>query len=275
MLGRAVGHLLFRIAKTRRIIAETNVRLCFPEFSKEQQNHIIKESVIACGLSMSETAIALWGSKNKMRNRYTMTGFEHIQKAQAEGKGILLCGSHLTTIDISGRMFSYHESADVLYRADPNPLIAYFIARARTRVNANAIHRKDTKQLIKNLRQGHIVWYAPDQNYNIKHSIFAPFFGVSAATIVATSRIAKLSQCAVIPFSCYREKHGRYRIEILTALDNFPTDNDLADATRINQVIEAAIRKAPEQYLWVHRRFKSRPPGEPSFYPKKPRRKHS
>lgn len=268
-VGRAIGHIFFRLGKARRIIAETNVRLCFPELSNAKQDYIIKESVIACGLSMSESAIALWGSRDKMRGRYTITGLEHLEKARAEGKGILLCGSHLTTIDISGRMFAYHAEADVLYRADPNPLIAHFIAKARNRVNANAIHRNDTKQLIKNLRQGHTVWYAPDQNYNIKHSIFAPFFGIPAATIVATSRIAKLSKCAVIPFFCYREAGGRYRLEILPALDNFPTDDDLADATRINLIIETAIRKAPEQYLWVHRRFKSRPPGEPSLYPKK------
>lgn len=273
LIGRAIGRALFRLGKSRRMIAETNVRLCFPELSKTEQDVIIKESIISCGLSMSETAIALWGNLDKMRGRYSISGLEHVEKAKAEGKGILFCGSHLTTIDISGRMFSYHAEADVLYRPDPNPLIAYFIAKARNRVNANAIHRNDTKQLIKNLRNGHIVWYAPDQNYNIKHSIFAPFFGIQAATIVATSRIAKLSGCAVIPFFCYREERGRYRIEILPALENFPTNDDLADATRINQVIEAAIRKAPGQYLWVHRRFKSRPAGEPSFYPKKPSRK--
>lgn len=272
-VGRAVGHLFFHLGKARRVIAETNVRLCFPELSSAEQDYIIKESIIACGLSMSETAIALWGSKNKVRDRYTISGLEHIDKAQAEGKGILLCGSHLTTIDISGRVLSYHKEVNALYRPDPNPLLSYAIAKARNRVNAKAIHRNDTKQLIKSLRQGEIVWYAPDQNYNIKHSIFAPFFGISAATIVGTSRIAKMSGCKVIPFFCYREAGGRYRLEILPALENFPTEDDLADATRINHIIETAIRKAPEQYLWVHRRFKSRPLGEPSFYPKKPKRK--
>lgn len=273
-IGRGLGRLFFRFSPSRRMIAETNVRRCFPELSKSEQDKIIQGSLVSCGLSIAETAIALWGNEDKVRGRYSISGLEHIEKAQAEGKGILLCGSHLTTIDISGRIFSYHGTADVLYRSASNPLMSYAVAKARSRVNANAIHRNDTRQLIKNLRQGHIVWYAPDQNYKINHSIFAPFFGIPAATIVATSRIAKLSHCAVIPFFCYREPNGRYSVEIHPALENFPTDDDLADATRINNIIETAIRKAPEQYLWIHRRFKTRPPGEPEFYPKKSRRKN-
>lgn len=186
---------------------------------------------------------------------------------------MLLMGSHLTTIDISGLMMSYHIKADVLYRSDPNPLMSYAIARARSRVNDDAIQRNDTRKLIKNLRKGHIVWYAPDQDYGAHHSVFAPFFGIQAATVVATSRIAKLSGAAVIPFFCYREPKGRFRLVIQSPLDNFPTDDDQADATRVNGILEAAIREAPDQYLWVHRRFKTRPEGEPGFYPPKRRRK--
>lgn len=271
-VGAALGRLLLVLAPARKRYAEINIALCFPELDAAAQAQMVRNSVIACGLSISETAMALWGSENKMRNRYSITGLEHIEKARAEGKGILLCGSHLTTIDISGLMMSYHIVADVLYRADPNPLMAYAIAHARARVNDNAIDRNDTRQLIKNLRQGHIVWYAPDQDYGRDHSIFAPFFGVQAATVVATARIARMSHCVVIPFFCFREPKGRYRLEIQPALDNFPSGDDLADATRINKIIEDAIRQAPDQYLWVHRRFKTRPEGEASFYPPKKKR---
>lgn len=268
-VGGVLGRLLLVLAPARKRYAEINIARCFPDLDAEAQAKMVRGAVISCGLSISETAMALWGSENKMRNRYSISGLEHIQQAQAEGKGILLCGSHLTTIDISGLMMSYHIVADVLYRADPNPLMAYAIASARARVNDNAIHRNDTRQLIKNLRQGHIVWYAPDQDYGRDHSIFAPFFGVQAATVVATARIARMSHCAVIPFFCFREPKGRYRLEIQPALENFPSGDDLADATRINKIIEDAIRQAPDQYLWVHRRFKTRPEGEASFYPPK------
>lgn len=272
-VGRGLGHLLYRVAKSRKRYAEINIALCFPELDAKAQAEMVHGVIMSCGLSIAETAMGLWGRQDKMRDRYTLTGLEHLQKAQAEGKGVLLCGSHLTTIDISGLIMSHHVVADVLYRADPNPLMAYAIMTARSRVNDNAIHRNDTRQLIKNLRKGHIVWYAPDQDYGRDQSVFAPFFGVQAATVVATSRIAKISGCLVIPFFCYREPHGRYRLEVHPPLENFPTDDDVADATRINKILEDAIRQAPDQYLWVHRRFKTRPIGEPGFYPPKKRRR--
>ena len=271
-IGRGIGQLFHWFAGSRKRYAEINISLCFPELDAKAQAKMVRGVMRSCGLSVAETAMALWGQDNKMRGRYTVTGMEHLERAQAEGKGILLCGSHLTTIDISGRMMAYHVEADVLYRPNANPLMDYAIMKARSRVNDGAIHRKDTRQLIRNLRKGHIVWYAADQDYSHNQNVFVPFFGVKAATIVATSRIAKLSGCDVIPFFCFREPHGRYRIEIQPALDNFPTDDDEADATRINQILEAAIRQAPDQYLWVHRRFKTRPPGEPSVYPPKKKR---
>lgn len=273
VVGHCLGFLLFYLARSRKRYAEINIALCFPELDARAQAKMVRGVINSCGLSISETAMGLWGAENKMRNRYSITGLEHIAAAQAEGKGVLLCGSHLTTIDISGRIMAYHIVSDVLYRPDLNPLMSYAIARARSRVNGNAIHRNDTRQLIKNLRAGHIVWYAPDQDYGPAHSVFAPFFGVQAATVVATARIAKMSGCAVIPFFCFREPKGRYRLEIQPALDHFPSGDDLADATRINRIIEEAIRQAPDQYLWVHRRFKTRPAGEPGIYPPKKKRK--
>lgn len=274
-VGRVFGWLLVCLAHRRTRIAEINIALCFPELDKPSQARIVRGAIMSCGFSFAETAMALWGSVNKMRNRYRVTGLEHIAQAQSEGKGVLLMGSHLTTIDISGLIMSYHIKADVLYRSDPNPLMSYAIAKARSRVNDDAIQRNDTRKLIKNLRLGRIVWYAPDQDYGMTHSIFAPFFGVPAATVVATARIAKMSGAAVIPFFCYREPKGHFRLEVQPPLEHFPSGDDLVDATRVNGIIESAVRVAPEQYLWVHRRFKTRPEGEPGLYPKRrrPRRR--
>jgi KDO2-lipid IV(A) lauroyltransferase len=156
----------------------------------------------------------------------------------------------------------------MLYRKDPNPLLAYKLISARESFAGNAIVRTDTRQLIKNLRHGNVVWYAPDQDFGAKHSVFAPFFGVRAATVVGTARIAELGKAVVIPFAHYRDENNHYHLVIEPPLDGYPTGDDVSDATRINHSIETAIAKQPDQYLWVHRRFKTRPEGEPSFYAK-------
>lgn len=178
-------------------------------------------------------------------------------------------GCHFTTLDAAARILAFHVKYDMLYRKDPNPLLAYMLIKARESFAGSAIVRSDTRQLIKNLRQGHVVWYAPDQDFGAKHSVFAPFFGVQAATVVGTARIAQLGKAVVLPFSHYRDDvNNHYSIHIEPALENYPTGDDLSDATRINQIIEQSIAKQPDQYLWVHRRFKTRPDGEASFYVK-------
>lgn len=265
-LGRGLGHLLYRVAKSRRRVAERNIELCFPEYSPQKRAETVKGVVLGCGMSITESAMALWGSDKKLCDRYTLEGLEHIEKAQAQGKGVLLAGCHFTTIDISGRIMSFHISADVVYREDNNPVMSWAIARARARVNNDAIHRHDMRKLIRNLRKGHIVWYAPDQDYGKHRSIFAPFFGIEAATVPGTSKLARLTDCAVIPFAHYREEGGRYRLVVHPPLENFPTDDERADATQVNAKIEEMIRVEPAEYMWVHRRFKSRPDGEPSLY---------
>jgi KDO2-lipid IV(A) lauroyltransferase len=230
---------------------------------------LVRDILRAIGISVVETSIALWGSDSKFKGRYTVKGVEHIEAVQAEGKGIILMGCHQTALDLAGRILASHIAFDVLYRRDPNPLLSYMISQARERFAKSAIPRDDTRQLIKNLRKGHSIWYAPDQDYSIKHSVFAPFFGVNAATIIGTARIAQMGQAKVIPMSYYRNAQGHYEIEFYEPLSNFPSGDDVADATRTNAVIEEIIRRQPDQYLWVHRRFKTRPPGEASFYTRK------
>ncbi|MET0356116.1 MAG: lipid A biosynthesis acyltransferase, partial [Cellvibrio sp.] len=223
----------------------------------------------SAGKAIVESALALWGPVSKLKNRYTITGLEHIEAAQARGQGVLMVGCHFTTLDIAGRMLAFHVKYDMLYRKDPNPLLAYKLVSAREGFAGSAIIKSDTRQLIRNLRQGNVVWYAPDQDFGPRHSVFAPFFGVQTATVVGTARIAKMGQAAVISFFHYRDENNHYRIEIGPPLENFPTGDDVADATRINHMIETAVAKQPEQYLWVHRRFKTRPPGEPDVYARK------
>jgi KDO2-lipid IV(A) lauroyltransferase len=267
--GRLLGDVFFYVARSRRHITEVNIAKCFPELSAAEQRRLVREIMHSTGKSVIETSIALWGPERQLKSRYTITGLEHIQAAQANGQGVLLIGCHFTTLDAAARILAFHVKYDMLYRKDPNPLLAYKLISARESFAGNAIVRSDTRQLIKNLRHGNVVWYAPDQDFGAKYSVFAPFFGVQAATVVATARIAQLGQAAVIPFAHYRDENNHYHIVIEPALENYPTGDDVADATRINRIIETAIAKQPDQYLWVHRRFKTRPEGEASFYVKK------
>ena len=265
-LGKKLGQLLFHIVPSRKRIADTNLRLCFPELTDNERQALVRAVIESCGISFFESAVALWGRTKSIAQHHHIIGLEHIRAAQQQGKGVLLVGCHMTTMDICGRMLAQHCKFDILYRQDPNPLLAYMLVKAREGFNGESIITVETRKLVRNLQAGHVVWYAPDQDYGIKHSIFAPFFGIAAATVPGTARFAKLGDAQVILFSHYRNADGHYRIELSPALDNFPSGDDLADVTRINHLIEQIIRKQPDQYLWVHRRFKSRPENEKNLY---------
>lgn len=268
-LGRLLGDVFFYLAPSRRRIAQVNIAQCFPQLSATEQRTLLRKVMHSTGKSVIESSVALWGPARQLKQRYSITGLEHIEAAQARGQGVLLVGCHFTTLDAAARILAFHVKYDMLYRKDPNPLLAYQLIKARESFAGNAIVRSDTRQLIKNLRQGNVVWYAPDQDFGAKYSVFAPFFGVQAATVVGTARIAQLGKAVVIPFAHYRDENNHYRIVIDAPLENYPTGDDVADATRINHIIETAIAKQPDQYLWVHRRFKTRPEGEPNLYAKR------
>lgn len=268
-LGRALGWLLFHLVPSRKRIADTNLRLCFPALNDTEREQMVRRIIQSCGISFFESAMSLWGPAKRLRLSHSISGLEHLHAAQAVGKGVLLVGCHMTTMDICGRMLASHIKFDVLYRQDPNPLLACMLVKARESFNGESIISVETRKLVRNLRAGHIVWYAPDQDYGIKHSIFAPFFNIPAATVPGTARFAALSRAQVMTFSHYREANGHYRIEISPPLEDFPSGDDLADTTRVNQLIEDMIRRQPDQYLWVHRRFKTRPEGEKNVYAKK------
>lgn len=265
-LGKGLGRLFFPLAKSRRRIASTNLRLCFPHLTEADRQTLVRGVVDSVCISFFETAMSLWGPADRLRDCHSIKGLEHLENAKAQGKGVLLLGCHMTTMDICGRMLAFHAKFDILYRQDPNPLLAYMLVKARERFNGEGIITVETRKLIAHLKAGRIVWYAPDQDYGIKHSIFAPFFGVPAATVPGTGRFARLGNALVIPFIHHRDTQGHYHIELGAALNGFPSGDDLADCTRINKTIEDMIMVQPDQYLWVHRRFKTRPEGAANVY---------
>ena len=256
-LGEGVGAALYPLARVRRRIAETNIRLCFPELDAPAQRRLVKDHFRAMGAALFETPFGWWASEKQLAPLGHIEGLEHLRKAQAQGKGVLLLSAHFTSLEICGRLMLRHQALSAMYRPNQNPVVEYFFRRNREKHCTRAIRRDQAKDVIRTLRQGEVVWYAPDQAFKTRASVVVPFFGHPAATNPATSRLAKITGAPVVPFFGYRLPGSQgYRLVIHPPLEDFPGDTPEADATRINQVIESAIREAPEQYFWTHRRFK-------------------
>ena len=259
--GRGLGHLAWRLAKRRSHIARTNIRLCFPELTPEEQENLARRSVISTGEAILEMAGSFSNHRIDLDKRLVIKGMEHIEQARADGKGVLLLGMHFNSIDVGSRLLGYLMDFYAVYRPNDNLVIDRLINQGRGNYLKGNVPRSDIRQMIRLLRNGEVLWYAPDQDYGIAHAVFVPFFGIPAATITATSRIARMGKARVIPTAHYRLPGGRYQIEFGPPLENFPSGDDEADTARINQTIEHYVRKHPEQYLWVHKRFKHQPDG--------------
>lgn len=259
--GRGLGHLAWRLAKRRSHIARTNIRLCFPELTPEEQENLARRSVVSTGEAILEMAGSFSNHRIDLDKRLVIKGMEHIEQARADGKGVLLLGMHFNSIDVGSRLLGYLMDFYAVYRPNDNLVIDRLINQGRGNYLKGNVPRSDIRQMIRLLRNGEVLWYAPDQDYGIAHAVFVPFFGIPAATITATSRIARMGKARVIPTAHYRLPGGRYQIEFGPPLENFPSGDDEADTARINQTIEHYVRKHPEQYLWVHKRFKHQPDG--------------
>jgi len=266
-IGRRFGRLFRRFAPRREHIAAVNLALCFPELAPAAHAQLLAELFDSLGIGLAEMALSWWAPDEKLEKLVTLEGLEHLQAALDRGKGAILLSGHFTTLEIGGRLLSLHTPFHVMYREHKNAAFEAVMTAARTRHYKKAIPRGDLRGMLRSLQENMPVWYAPDQDHGSGNSLFAPFFGVPAASITATSRLARISGAPVVPFFQTRlpDAHG-YRLTLYPALDNFPGASIEQDTRRINAVIEAEVRKQPGQYLWVHRRFKTRPPGEPRVY---------
>lgn len=268
-LGRVLGWIMLHTASSRRYIVTRNLELCFPELSAEERQHIVRENFASMGIAFFEMAMSWWWPKKRLSTLLRVEGLEHLQTAQAQNQGVILMAIHFTTLEIGAALLGQRHTIDGMYRAHKNPVFDYVQRRGRERHNADAkaIEREDVRGMLKVLRQGRAIWYAPDQDYGPKQSVFVPLFGIPAATVTATSKFAQLGRAQVIPMTQTRLADGKgYLIKIEPPLQNFPGESDTQDCLRINQWIEQTIAKQPEQYLWAHRRFKTRPEGEAKLY---------
>jgi len=262
-IGTFLGKLSYHLAKDRRDAAEVNIRLCFPELSAREQEALVRKTFVANGIGLVEIAMAWFGDKDRFNDKISVTGLSNFQTAKAKGKGVLLLGAHFSTLEMGGLLFSKVDELDATYRPNDNPFFDAIMFNGRKRNLSGLFDRKSIRQAMKSLRAGKVLWYAPDQDYGPKNSVFAPFFGNDAATIIATSRYAAFNDSPVIFFSHYRnEDNSGYTIDFSPIIENYPTGDDVKDATTINQAVETAIRRHPDQYLWLHKRFKTQKAGE-------------
>jgi KDO2-lipid IV(A) lauroyltransferase len=266
-LGRVLGKLLYRFGKRRRHIAEVNVALCFPELSKDEQHILVKKVFAENAIGFIETAVSWFRKPSYSYQRITVEGLEHLEAAKKLGRGVILVGSHFSTLDLGGLLVTAHTQLDASYRPQKNQLINDVMIKSRQAFLERVISHKNMREVLKSLKDGHVLWYAPDQDYGRKASVFAPFFGINAATIKFTAKLSKFNNSPVVILGHYRKADDSgYVVSYSKALEGFPSGDDVADATKVNEGIEREIRKCPEQYMWVHRRFKTRPEGEDGFY---------
>ena len=269
-LGELLGKLLYPLVSSRRKISCINLQIAFPDLSNAEREKLNRQHFISLGQGLIEAAFGWWGSEKKIKALTHIEGLEHLETAKKAEK-VLLLGSHFASLEVGGRIIANHMPLHAVYRPHQNALIEYLVAKQRTQNCGKAISKNNIRELIKSIRAGFPSWYATDQNFRGKGSILVPFFDIKAPTNPGTSRLAKMTKAIVIPCICVRlhqknESREGYLLRFYPPIDNFPSDDALADTTRLNQIIEEQIKDFPAQYLWTHKRYKHYKDENKDFY---------
>ncbi len=267
-LGDRLGDLALKLVAKRRQIAKRNLDLCFPELDGEARRALLEQHFRSLGRMLFESGFAWRGQPARVSALGKMRGMDHVHRAQQAGQGVLLLSGHFTTLEIGACYVGMEfDQAAGLYREHDNPALEHLVYRSRKRYVTEMFDRSQTRAAVRFLRRGGLLWYAPDQDYRRGDSVFVPLFGIPAATTTSTLELARLGKAQVMVLDQRRRADGSgYELEISAPWENFPSGDATADVARINEAIEAMIRKVPEQYMWVHRRFKRRPAGEADLY---------
>jgi KDO2-lipid IV(A) lauroyltransferase len=266
-LGSGIGALIAHLPSRRRHIARINIDWCFAEWRVADRAALLDANLRDLGRMLVEFALGWMASDRHLaRIPAQIEGLEHLQAARSQGRGVLLVGGHFSHLELCARLISSHVGIAGMYRRMDSAVFEWLVLRARLHYADAMFDKDDIRGTVKYLRAGGTLWYAPDQDMRSKDTVFAPFFGIPAATITATHHLARMSGALVIPFFHQRLDGGGYTLRLGAPLEDFPGTDILADTTRVNACIEAMVRAAPAQYLWVHKRFKTRPAGERSPY---------
>ena len=265
-VGRLLGSVVRRLPFSYVRIAQRNIDLCFPDLSSDERRQLLHRQFESIGIAICETANTWWASDERIAAMTEVVGKEHIEAALAGGRGAIMVGAHFTTIEIATRILGSLTPLNVLYRPTKNKLLSRFLLDNTARHARRAIPYDAIRTLVSALRANEVVWYAPDQSYRNKGAAMVPFFGIPAASTTATSRLAKMTGAKVLTYLPERLPNGRYRVRIGAPLETYPSADPIADVARYHALIEAHIRRIPEQYLWIHRRFKGLEADYPNYY---------
>jgi Kdo2-lipid IVA lauroyltransferase/acyltransferase len=257
--------VLQRALRERRHIAARNLALCFPEFDERDRAELLHRHFAALGTAIFEFGRAWWGSVQPQRSGLIVEGLEHIEAARADGRGVIVVSGHFTTLEVCGRLLCDFVPLAGMYRPYSQPAMEWAVLRGRSRYAAAMFAKQDVRGVVKHLKRGGLLWYAPDQDPSKGDSVYVPFFGQPAKSLSSTHQLARLSGAAVVMFQHVRRDDGGYSLRLWPAFADFPSADAGADTARVIAAIETMARAAPEQYLWIHRRFKRRPDGVPVY----------
>lgn len=268
-LGNTLGNLLYRLGRSRRRVVLRNLAACFPEMTEPARVALAQGHFRALAVALVDFSNLWWADEAKLRARHPLNGRQHLDALLKAGKPVIVLGFHCVGIEAAGVRLAMDYRMTAFYTQQSNPEMDARLRRARNRFIPPTLLRKDegVRALVRSIRSGAPVYYLPDMDYGRRDSIFVPFFGVPAATITGLSRIARLAGAAVVPCVTRQRPDGSgYETTLGEPWPDFPSTDDTADARTLNAWVEAVVRTMPEQYYWVHKRFKTRPPGEQGFY---------
>jgi KDO2-lipid IV(A) lauroyltransferase len=265
-LGRILGTLLCMALGSRRRVATRNLALCFPQLDPAARERLLRAHFSAIGIGVFEFARAWWGSVAPLRRGLVVEGLEHLAAARADGRGVIVVSGHFTTLEVCGRLLCDRGVPLAgMYRPHAGAAMEWAVKRGRLRYAVAMFGREELRPAIRHLKDGGLLWFAPDQDTRRGDSVFVPFFGRPASSLTSTHQLARLSGAAVLAFAHERRNDGGYTLRLSPAFADFPTRDATADTARVMAAIEAMARAVPAQYLWIHRRFKRQPDGSDPY----------
>lgn len=266
-IGRSIGRMAHAVSGSRRAVVRRNIELCFPDLAPTERDALAFEHFKALGMSVIEMGLGRWASDAHLLSVTELVGKEHLAKAVADGNGVILLSAHFTTLELSGRVLALNSPPfDAVFRKNRSEFITEIQRTGRERAANDTIEKRDIKKMVRSLRAGRPVWYAPDQSYNRKGSEVIEFFGTPAMHTTATSTLARLGRAVTIPFFPRRLANGHYQLVLHPPLRDFPSDDPVQDTRQYLSALEQHVRLCPEQYFWIHRKFKDLPTEFPDYY---------
>lgn len=266
-IGNALGTLLYLLTNRRRRVANINLRLCFPELNEAERSKLVRQNFNAFGRSIVERGILWWSSRERIQKLIRVEGAEHFHNAL--GRPLILLTSHFVALDVGGSWITQHTDGVSVYSKQKNAYMQNLVLQKRARFGKQYLYARQAgmRPVVKSLRECRPFYYFTDQDWTTKDGVFVPFFGIPAATLATLPRLVTMTKAKVVPcVTRVLPDYKGYEVRFYPAWENYPTDDLVADTRRVNEFIEQRVREMPEQYFWLHKRFKTRPEGEESFY---------